>query len=469
MELISPDKIELYQNSLEILEEIELEVQKIRILRPFPEKFLKELDEELLYERVYNSNAIEGNTLTIRETTHLLKVGMITSGSKKEQQEVLNLAESIKYLQQLIDQKVIINEISLRSIHQIFLKDINNSIAGKYRDKNVIIAGSDFKPPPFHDVPSLMNEFLDYLAICINDSKNKDIKKPVNPIVLSAWAHVTLAQIHPFEDGNGRMARCLQDYVLWINDYLGIIIRQEDRGKYYDALSNCDKRDYNMLIQLLSKRMQDVIDRYLIVAKKDENIEKWAKSLSDDTAERVQSESDFKYNKWHRQVKKFLTDFQLCIEKINETNNVISIQIQNDPIIEQNTWQNLIDYGKERQTRFFIIRFRNQIMKKEIQYVFWFGQHYWEDQDTDIIKSEKRVSILLSKENVGYLERGEQRWKKVEDNNEEKVSFREAFFVDTELYFKSYNPVKTSCEYKILKPLQVAQCFIEEVIRNSLM
>ena len=118
------------------------------------------------------------------------------------------------------------------------MKGVNDSIAGVLRNRDVMIAGAKRQPPDSRMVSDLIDKFFQYL---------REDKQMTNGLVLAAWAHWAIARIHPFEDGNGRLARLWQDMLLLRSDYTAAIIRPRVDG-YYDALSRADEGEFNGLI-----------------------------------------------------------------------------------------------------------------------------------------------------------------------------------------------------------------------------
>lgn len=195
--------------------------------RPFPPSALKRLRGQLVIEWTYNSNAIEGNTLTLRETRLVLEEG-ITIGGKpmKEHLEAINHKEAITFVEELVAGKNPITERDLKDIHAVVLKNIDDQYAGRYRDIQVRITGSKHTPPDALHLPEKMKEFTQNYLIHFKD----------HPIEQAALAHFHLVSIHPFVDGNGRTARLLMNLVLMKHGYPPAIILKNDQKKYYDVL-----------------------------------------------------------------------------------------------------------------------------------------------------------------------------------------------------------------------------------------
>ncbi|MDI6601497.1 MAG: Fic family protein [Thermoanaerobacteraceae bacterium] len=211
-----------------MFEEIE---EKKRILdskRPLSEEVLRNLKEYFDVEWTYNSNAIEGNTLTLTETKLVLEDGLTVGRGKplKDHLEAINHKEAIDYVEDIVKGNMDISEAVIKNIHYLLLKGIDDKNAGKYREANVLISGSKHIPPMNVLVPEKMNELITWY------DKSKEI---IHPIEHAAEFHLRFTYIHPFIDGNGRCARLLMNLILMRNSYVPAIIRMEDRLEYMDA------------------------------------------------------------------------------------------------------------------------------------------------------------------------------------------------------------------------------------------
>ena len=191
--------------------------------KTYREKHMK----SFLVKFTYNTNAIEGNTLNLKETGLILRDGITPKGKKiKEIQEVKNMEKCFEYM---LSYK---KDISLKLIiewHKILLTDIDNDIAGKLREVNVKIGDSAFVPPSYKVLEDEMKAFIQWY------NRNKNL----HPLVIASLVHLRFVTIHPFEDGNGRISRLLMNFVLLKHKYPLLNIRYSDREEYYDVLEGC--------------------------------------------------------------------------------------------------------------------------------------------------------------------------------------------------------------------------------------
>jgi len=213
-----------------------LEKKELLFLEEIKEKFEKEPKEnkENRYETftslfTYDSNAIEGNSLTLEETSYLLFEKRVPSSkSLREINETINHKLAFDYI---LNYKEDITKEFILELHKLVVKDtlkesLNNQI-GKYRDVQVYIRGRDWLPPKPEDVPKEMRDLLSWYTL----NKNE-----LHPLILASYFHIAFETIHPFVDGNGRVGRLLMNFILHKHKYPMINIPSKIKFKYYQAL-----------------------------------------------------------------------------------------------------------------------------------------------------------------------------------------------------------------------------------------
>lgn len=205
-------------------------------LKPLPAAFRMNLDEWFKVELTYTSNAIEGNTLSRQETALVIEKGLTVEGkSLREHLEAVNHAEAIQFIREHLIRKkrAEIKEKDILELHRFILSKINDSESGRYRRVPVRIAGSTVILPNPLKVPDLMTDFMKWLH------RSND---PV--IQIAADAHFKFVSIHPFVDGNGRVARLLMNLILMQEDFPPALIRKEDRKAYLNALEKGQTKNH---------------------------------------------------------------------------------------------------------------------------------------------------------------------------------------------------------------------------------
>lgn len=240
-----------------LLTRIEDKKARLDSLRPLPAVAVNRLREQFTLEWTYNSNAIEGSTLTLRETQLILETGMTIGGkSLREHFEVINHREAIKYVESLADKKEPIAAFQVRQIHKLILSQIDDENAGQYRKTNVRIAGATLIPPEAWDVPQRMSDWENWL---------KEAERTMHPVEVAALAHHQLTAIHPFVDGNGRTARLVMNLILFRAGYPPAVILRANRQQYYRVLSQADAGKPAPLVNFVGRAVDHSLTLYLEV------------------------------------------------------------------------------------------------------------------------------------------------------------------------------------------------------------
>ena len=207
-------------------------------------------------EYTYHSNRIEGNTLTLQETERVINHGITVSGkSMREHLEAINHYEAIAMVQEFITNKKPLTERFLLDIHALVLRGIDKHYAGRYRDVQVRIGGSEHIPPNAMVVPQKMEELFDWYYKNLN----------MHPVLLSAEMHERLVSIHPFIDGNGRTSRLLMNLILLQHGYVIANLKgdKEHRFRYYDCLESARSDHKESFLMLIAETELRCIKEYV--------------------------------------------------------------------------------------------------------------------------------------------------------------------------------------------------------------
>jgi len=230
---------------------------KLDQYRPLPLGILNNLREDLIIRWTYNSNAIEGNTLTLNETKVALEGITIGGKNLREHFEAINHKEAILFVESLVQKGERLSEYSIKSLHALILKNIDDKNAGSYRNINVLISGATHRPPSSIEVPFKMEEFIQWY--------NTEAQK-LHPIERACRVHIDFVAIHPFIDGNGRTSRLLMNFELMKSGFPPVVIKVKDRLAYYEALDKAHTlKDYSDFIALVSKLVEESFEPYWFV------------------------------------------------------------------------------------------------------------------------------------------------------------------------------------------------------------
>ncbi len=259
----SPNKYRINQNSADtdmtpadttLMEWIRKKRERLDALRPLDRDLVEKLHEEMRVLHTYNSNAIEGNTLTLSETRLVLDEG-ITIGGKtlREHLEATNNAQGYDLIVRLAREQAPISHVTVQQIHEIVTRGILES-CGRYRTRNVRITGSARSPTGWINIVRDMDDLIAKVA-------KRD--KPV--IEMTAYLHHRFVAIHPFVDGNGRVARLLGNLYLIRNGYPPIVLDQKNRQQYYRALREADNGDLFAFTRFIARAVNESLSHYLAI------------------------------------------------------------------------------------------------------------------------------------------------------------------------------------------------------------
>lgn len=341
-DLFSPDLVQQIKNLREEIEEFrETPLDKIA---------LEKLREHFRTHHIYHSAGIEGNRLTLQETSIVLKEGIDISGKPlKDSVEVKNLGVAFDFLYELAKEDVDITENYLKQLHKLIIGDDDSLKPGNYRNIGVIITGSDHKPPEPFEVPIKMRELFSW----INENENED------PIIVGAIAHHEMTKIHPFKDGNGRTARLLLNLILLKIGYPICNIKRDERPDYYSALSLADEGEYEPIVEVVTHNCTDLFSEYVRVRDESNRLKDWAKRIgAKDTQQRL-AKLKAEFELWQNKVNQIKLEFKQVVSVIDENVDTYYVSFYEYPAITFEKYQQLKDKGIAPGTNFFSIRFHN--------------------------------------------------------------------------------------------------------------
>ncbi|GAC1394642.1 MAG: Fic family protein [Ktedonobacteraceae bacterium] len=232
-------------------------IQKKRLLdsyRPLPKDTVHRLNDDLRVFLTYHSNAIEGNSLSLRETQMVIEYGVTIQGHPlREYLEATNHAEAYSHLTQLVEKNELITRETILLLHSIVMDKILSS-HGQFRKVPVYIRGSNMTPPPASQVEALIHEWLTWI---------EGEGKSYEPVIRAVIAHHGFEAIRPFEDGNGRIGRLLLNLMLMREGYPPTVILRDARIRYIHALDEANTGNYNLLANVIGQAVEAGLDLYL--------------------------------------------------------------------------------------------------------------------------------------------------------------------------------------------------------------
>ena len=234
---------------------LEEKVDVLRSARPLPSAAISKNKEALQIEWTYNSNSIEGNTISLRETQMVLQEGVTIKGkSLREHFEAKNHETAIHHLYTLVKDGYKLTSHDVLALHGFVLRSIEDEHAGRIRNAGVRISGANFTPPNARKASELFDELIAF----VNSNPLR-----LNNIELATVFHHKFVWIHPFFDGNGRTVRLAMNLMFMSEGYPPAIILKNDRKKYYEALNQANKGNYQKLMLLMCQASERTLNIYL--------------------------------------------------------------------------------------------------------------------------------------------------------------------------------------------------------------
>ena len=237
-----------------VLAEVEAKRERLNALRPLTPGEVKRLRDEFMIEFTYNSNAIEGNTLTLKETAMVLEGVTIDQKPLKDHLEAVGHRDAFLYVEEIARQELPLSEFVIKNIHSLVLMDQPED-KGVFRRIPVRIMGAFTEPVQPYLIEPKITELL---------AVNVERKKTMNPVDRIARFHLEFEGIHPFIDGNGRTGRLIMNLDLIRCGYPPINVKFTDRKKYYDAFDAYYRDgDASEMTDLVAGYVNERLDAYL--------------------------------------------------------------------------------------------------------------------------------------------------------------------------------------------------------------
>lgn len=432
--------------TLDYLNEVEESVREIDAKRPLPPHILEKLQKEILYDRIHSSVVIEGNKLSRRETIVVLSSGIVEAGSRKDQQEVINLADACLYLQENLDSNADLSVQLIRELHQKLLCKLDDINAGKFRTLDVAITGAKVSPPSHLDVPHLIQSIVETANVIT-----------CHPLQKAAWLHWAIARVHPFIDGNGRMARLLQDYILLKNRYVPATVQPEDRERrYYEALEQADLGDGLDFLEIVAKNTLRTAERYLTIIREEKARNDWIQNIAKAASEKVKQSEHRKFLSLQRAYDSIKLEFSnICGELSHELTGVY-IGFRDYGSLDFDKYQALRTKGKASKTWLFGLHFKYGGVEQ--RFIFWYAVHYSSQSDQQPFEHGTITLLVSMQDSAGG-------YRTLDDIEEERITIREIVSVDRIFLRRRYNPVTEKYVWDHdISPSDIAKNFIQEVL-----
>jgi len=215
---------------------------------------IKKYEEDFIVRFTYNTNAIEGNRLSLRETSMILTENIIPAcATPNDYNETINSKDCYEFIKKYTGE---FNQKFLLKIHGLLTKNTNCTLVGTYRDHDVRISGSDWIPPPYKKIREDIRKIFQWYYV---------ERKKLHPVELGAVLHNKLVRLHPFSDGNGRTSRVVMNWILMKNTFPMFYVEQRDKIHYYEAIEEGDKGNDEMIVHYIASVL---MQQYTFISRK---------------------------------------------------------------------------------------------------------------------------------------------------------------------------------------------------------
>ncbi len=353
-------------------------------------------------KNVYNSNAIEGNSLSMGETELVISEGLTITGKPlKDTIEARNLALALDFFEELAKRDgVPITPSDLRNIHKQILAGIDERNAGAYRTVRVEISGSKYMPPDPARIDEMMREFGAWLE---QASTKREPYRQHDPVVLACLAHAWFVYIHPFIDGNGRTARLLMNLMLIRNGYPIAILTKDDRYRYYDALEESQGGgNLTPFVELVMEAVRESIQVYEDAGKQQLDIKQRVAWLVDESKSKLKNEYEV-FESAMRLLQSYFTQVAAEFEAQHKQSNLpAGVGFKPFSPLEFEKYQSLRFEKTAKRTWFFRLTFfnRHNRQAEAHRYLFFYG--FSSDNLNKHLGEGDGVSLYVAMETYPY-------------------------------------------------------------------
>lgn len=389
MKSIADTSYELDNALLDAVRNVSDRVKQMRAVGTLTPEVLGKLRRFFRIKSIYHSNAIEGNQLDVGETRMVVEQGLTIIGKPlKDQAEAKNLGAALDFLEDLAKSPTRpITEADVRQIHFLVLKGINDANAGAYRKVQVEISGSQFKPTSPESIPAEMAAFGDWLQ---RSSVPGGPFSQDDALLAAAAAHTWFVTIHPFVDGNGRVARLLLNLLLMRYGYPIAVITKEDRLRYYDALEISQSADLTPFVALVVECVAESLEEYEAAATEQREAAEWARSIASKFDQKEKTKAANQYEVWKNAMDLLKSLFKQTAEALDASAALGDIYFKDFGTLEFEKYIALKSYGSAKKTWFFRLDFRSG--DAAARYLFFFGS------PSQALRKATDVTLHISRE-----------------------------------------------------------------------
>ena len=369
MEILDPKAANLAPETLNLFEEVAQTNEDLKQKRPFGAEVDARLRTEFLPDRITASLNMEGISISRRQTLLMMDAIALTESSSKDNTEIFNALKADELVYELAKDKSLLTASIVRTINECLQKKILKN-AGKFRENDVEITGAAFQPPSPSEVAPLIHDLCSTYRLL----------ETVPPILRAAWLHATFTRIHPFEDGNGRTGRLLQDFSLLTDGLYPTGIPSSRRDDYYDALEKADEGDWNPLCQMIGELELSILSRVKSILDEVQSRGNFISSLAKRATDKKTGRLHKNYIVWKQRMQNFADQVVVTCEELNSSSDVLCVRSEKFDVIDFKKWKEISETGQSSNTWFLK---QTWFSEGEAFYrtIFFFRRHNYRPED----------------------------------------------------------------------------------------
>lgn len=293
---------------------------------------IAEIAKSSFPERISDTLAIESIMVNRRVTSAVLQGNVLSDVDIYAKQAILNIGAANDYIEKVARAREILSLELISRINALVLKDLNETeFPGEFRRENVMISGASVQPPWWSDVRDMLVRGIEELETA-----------EYHPLAVAAYAHWLVAHIHPFENGNGRTARLVQDFVLISNGYLPVGIPQARRMEYYDALAEADIGDGSNLVELIAGSEGEVLQRTIEVGQSEQKRRATLRTLVDAITSAGHRTEGHQFEVWKWKVSAFVAEMIRTLKEIDQQSmGYVRIRVIEEGLPDASMWKTI--------------------------------------------------------------------------------------------------------------------------------
>lgn len=339
MDILDPRDADLAPETLNLFDEVSEVAGELAKKRPFSQEINSRLSTEFLPDRITASLNMEGISVSRRQTLLMMDAMTLSENSTKAEAEIFNALKADEFIYGLAEEGHPLTPSAIRETNKILQDGILPS-AGKFRQADVEITGASFQPPAPMEIDPLIREM----------SSIYSASESLHPILRAAWLHATFTRIHPFEDGNGRTGRLLQDYSLLSSGLYPTGIPSSRRDDYYDALEQADGGDWNPLCQMICEFELSVLSRVKSIIEEVQTRGKFIVTLAKRATEKKTGGLHKQYVVWKQRMQNFADQLAATCEELNASSEILHVRTEQFEVIDFKKWREISETGKSTNT-----------------------------------------------------------------------------------------------------------------------